>query len=112
MSRAKQPRARRADAIAGSDGQLAALLRQTRAWLALNQRLADVFPANGNGEIGIARVDGDCLVIAAASPARATQARNLAGRLLAEARRHWPGELTRARVIVAPGFRLDPEQKD
>lgn len=95
--------------MAGGDAELGALLRRTRAWLALNQRIAHVLPPNTAGEIGIARVDGDCLVIAAAGPARATQARQLAATILGEARSHWPAPLTRSRIIVVPGFQLDTD---
>jgi hypothetical protein len=97
---------RRIDAIARDDARLAAVLRSTEAYAALNRRVADAVPASAHGEIGIARVDGDCLVIAAASPARATQARLAADALLRAARQHWPEPLRRTRVIVAPGISL------
>ena len=96
--------ARRADAIAHEQGGLGQALRRAEAYLALNARLVDLIPERARGEIMIACVDGDCLVIAAASSARATQARLLATSLLEAARKHWPGELSRSRVIVTPGL--------
>lgn len=72
--------------------------------MALNARLADLIPETARGEIMIACVDGDCLVIAAASSARATQARMLAASLLQAAQAQWPANLARSRVIVTPGL--------
>lgn len=100
--------ARRADAIARGQGGLGQVLRRAEAYLALNARLADLVPEHARGEIMIACVDGDCLVIAAASPARATQARLLADTLLEGARKYWPGELARSRIIVAPDLARRP----
>lgn len=94
--------ARRADAIARAQGGLGQALRRAEAYLALNGRLADLIPENARSEIMVACVDGDCLVIAAASSARAAQARLLATSLLQAARQHWPGHLARSRVIVTP----------
>ncbi|MGK7297045.1 MAG: hypothetical protein ACNS61_14670 [Candidatus Wenzhouxiangella sp. M2_3B_020] len=82
-------------------------MRRTEAYLALNRRIAPVIPASARGEIGIACIDGDCVVIAAASPARATQARLAAGDILDAARRFWPEPLARTRIIVTPGIELD-----
>lgn len=98
----RQRGARRADDIARATGGLGQALRRAEAYLALNGRLAGLIPENARGEIMIACVDGECLVIAAASPARAAQARLLAASLLQAARRHWPGRLERSRVIVTP----------
>lgn len=75
--------------------------------MALNARVREAIPENARGEIGIACVEGDCLVIAAASAARATQARLLAGSLLEAAGNHWPETLARTRVIVAPGLNME-----
>lgn len=96
--------ARRADAIARAQGGLAQALRRAEAYMALNGRLAELIPEQARGEIMVACVDGDCLVIAAASSARAAQARLLAASLLQAARDHWPGKLERSRVIVTPGL--------
>ena len=100
--------ARRADEIARGQGGLGQALRRAEAYLALNARLADIVPERARGEIMVACVDGDCLVIAAASPARATQARLLADTLLEAARKHWPGELARSRIIVTPDLARRP----
>lgn len=95
---------RRVDAIARAPGGLGQTLRRAESYLALNHRLREQIPEKARGEIGVACVDGDCLVIAAASPARATQARLLAGSLLEAARGYWPEPLERTSVIVAPGL--------
>lgn len=104
----KRDRARRADVIAREQGGLGQALRRAEAYMALNARLAELIPEAARGEIMVACVDGDCLVIAAASSTRATQARLLANSLLEAARRHWPGELTRSRIIVTPEIGRTP----
>lgn len=100
--------ARRADAIARGQGGLGQALRRAEAYLALNARLVEFIPERARGEIMVACIDGDCLVIAAASSARATQARLLADSLLEAARKHWPGELARSRIIVTPDLGRSP----
>jgi len=100
-------RARRVEAIAAERAGPGQALRQAQAYLALNARLRERIPENARGHIAIACVEDDCLVIAATSPARASQARLLAEPLLAEARHHWPGKLTRSRIIVAPGLNME-----
>lgn len=99
---------RRVDAIARSRGGIGQALRRAEAYLSLNARLREKIPQNARGAIAVACVDGDCLVIAAASSARATQARLLASALLDEAQVHWPEKLNRTRVIIAPGLNLEP----
>ncbi|MFO7764524.1 MAG: DciA family protein [Wenzhouxiangellaceae bacterium] len=99
--------ARRVDAIAGDRGGPGRALRQAQAFLALNARLRERIPENARGRIAVACIEGDCLVIAAASSARASQARLLADSLLEAAQRHWPGKLARTRVIVAPGLNME-----
>lgn len=94
--------ARRADTIARAQGGLGQALRRAESYMALNARLVELIPERARGEIMIACVDGDCLVIAAVSSARATQARLLATSLLEAARKHWPAALARTRVIVTP----------
>lgn len=76
--------------------------------MALNRRLAPLIPQAARGEVMVACVDDDCLVIAASSAARATQARLLAGSLLEAAQSHWPGKLTRSRIIIAPNLARTP----
>ena len=100
--------ARRADAIARGHGGLGQALRRAEAYMALNARLIDIIPEPARGEIMVACVDGDCLVIAAASSARATQARLLADQLLDAARKHWPEALACSRVIVTPELKRAP----
>ncbi len=94
--------ARRVDTIARGQGGLGQALRRAEAYMALNTRLAELIPEKARGEIMIACVDGDCLVIAAGSSARAAQARLLATSLLEAAQKHWPEKLARSRVIVTP----------
>lgn len=98
---------RRVDAIARAPGGIGQALRRAEAYMALNARVREAIPENARGEIGIACVEGDCLVIAAASSARATQARLLAGALLQAAAALWPEKLARTRVIVTPGLKMD-----
>ena len=100
--------ARRADAIAREKGGLGQALRRAETYMALNQRLANLIPDRARGEIMIACVEADCLVIAAASSARASQARLLADSLLEAARAHWPGKRARSRIIVTPDLRRTP----
>jgi hypothetical protein len=97
---------RRIDSIARSKGGFGGLLRETEAYIALNKRIAHAVPASARGEIGIACVEGDCLVIAATSSARATQARLAADAILEAAQRCWPRPLKRTRIVVAPGTSL------
>jgi hypothetical protein len=97
---------RRVGTIARQPGDLGGLLRRTEAYIALNARIAEAVPASARGEIGIACVEGDCLVIAAASSARATQARLVADTILEAARRCWPTPLARVRIVVTPGISL------
>jgi hypothetical protein len=97
---------RRVDSIARDSGGFGGLMRETEAYIALNRRVADAIPASARGQVGIACVDGDCLIIAAASPARATQARLAADAILEAAQKCWPRPLTRTRVIVTPGISL------
>ncbi|MDT8409494.1 MAG: DciA family protein [Wenzhouxiangellaceae bacterium] len=95
------------DGIARGNSGLAKVLRQAESYIALNRRIRDRLPESVRGEIGVARVSGACLVIAAASPARATQARMLASALLQAAANDWPDELTETRIIVVPGIRFE-----
>jgi len=104
----KRDRARRVDVIARGQGGLGQVLRRAEAYMALNARLVELIPEPARGEIMVACVDGDCLVIAAGSSARATQARLLADSLLEAARRHWPEKLARSRVIVTPEIGRTP----
>ena len=88
--------------IAAAHPQLARTLRLARTYADLNDRLLPEIPENARGQIRIACVEDDCLVIAAASPAWASRARMLAGDLLAAANALWPESLERWRVIVVP----------
>lgn len=103
----EEPRSVRA--IGRAQPGLGAALRHVEACAALNRVLSGLIPADARGRLGVVRVEGDCLVIAAASGAWASQARRLSGELVRSASRHWPTPLTRSRVIVQPGLELDPE---
>ncbi len=92
----------------GGRSGFASLLRETEAYLELNRRIREAIPESGRSEIGIARIVDGCVVIAAASPARATQARLAAAQILEAARRQWPGALDSTRIVVTPGIRFDP----
>lgn len=101
--------ARRVDTIARAQGGIGPALRRAEAYIALNERVRERIPEGVRGEIAIACVERDCLVIAAASSARAAQARLLAASLLEAARTHWPEALARTRVIVTPGLNMDQD---
>jgi len=98
---------RRVDAIAQGHGGMGKALRRAETYIGLNARLRPLIPENARGDITIACVEGDCLVVAAASSARATQARLMADALLQTARAHWPTRLTRTRVIVVPSLTMN-----
>ena len=105
-SRSDDSRPRRVDSVARNRSGFGRLIRRAEAYAALNRRVGDASPASARGEIGLACVEDDCLVIAAASSTRATQARLAADEILAAARRWWPEPLSRARVVVTPGLDL------
>jgi hypothetical protein len=86
--------------------RFAALLRETEAYSDLNRRICGSIPKPARDEIGVARIIDGCLVIAAASPARATQARLAAADILEAARQCWPAEIKTTRVVVTPGVRF------
>lgn len=100
--------ARSVASIARDPAGPARVLRDVERFAALDQRVRECIPAAARRGIGIARVDGDCLVIAADGPAHATRARLLADDLLEAARRHWPAPLKRTRVVVVPGAEFKP----
>ena len=86
---------------------LASAVRKAELYLALNRRIQPLLPASSRGQIAIACIEGDCLIIAAASPARATQARLHAEAILDQVRVLWPAPLRRTRVVVVPGLHLE-----
>ena len=86
--------------IADRDRQLASLLRTARIQDQLDQRLRPLLPDQVRDHVQLACIEADCLVLAADSPAWATRARLEAPKLLEAARKLWPQELTRTRVIV------------
>jgi len=88
-------------AVAGGDRRLASLLRASQAFEALDARLRPHLSEASRGNIRVACVEGDCLVLAAASSAWASRARLEAQNLLEHAKELWPGELTKTRIIVA-----------
>jgi hypothetical protein len=90
------------DQVSSGDKRLATLLRAGRIFDELDRRLQPELAENSRGHIQVACVDGDCLVLAATSPAWASRARLEAPGLLEVARKIWPEDLRRTRVIVAP----------
>ncbi len=88
-------------AVASDDRRMASLLRASGAFEALDSRLQTHLGEAARGNIRVACVDGNCLVLAAASPAWASRARLEAENLLDQAKQIWPGELTKTRIIVA-----------
>lgn len=90
----------------------ASLLREAEAYLELNRRIGAAIPGSARAEIGIARIVDGCVEIAAASPARATQARLAADAILQAARQHWPADLRSTRVVVTPGIRFGESEAD
>jgi|GEM_PF-3452536 len=93
--------------IAAGQPGLAAALRQAESYLALNRRLRDSLPPQMRGRVGVACIDQDCLVLAAATPELATRARLNAASILTAARQWWPTALKRSRIIVVPGLELE-----
>lgn len=88
--------------IASEDLGLSRLLELARGFEALDARLQARLPESMRGHVRLACIEGECLVLAAASPAWASRARLTADELLAEANRHVDGRLARTRVIVVP----------
>jgi len=84
-------------------------LSHAEACAALNRKLADLIPADARTELGVVRVEHDCLVIAAASGSRAAQARRLSGELIRAAGQLWPSPIRRSRIFVKPGLNLGGE---
>lgn len=84
----------------GQAGGLRQALRRAEAYLALNERLAPTLPESMRGKVRVACVEDGVLVLAAPSPAWATQARLQQTSLLDAARRLWPTPLTGVRVII------------
>ena len=76
--------------VAGGDRRLASLLRASQAFEALDARLRPHLSESSRGNIRVACVEGDCLVLAAASSAWASRARLEAQNLLEHAKELWP----------------------
>jgi hypothetical protein len=89
--------------IVGSDRTLSALLRAGKMFDELDRHLQPVLSDTLRGHAQVACVDGECLVLAADSPAWASRARLEAPALLEAARKIWPRELNNWRVIVRRG---------
>jgi len=87
---------------ASGGGGFNRLLRELGRFSALDRRLAEHFPAPIRDRVGVARVRGDCLVLAARDPVAAARARLLGPTLLARAAEIWPSPLANWRVVVCP----------
>ncbi|MBY6205172.1 DciA family protein [Halomonas denitrificans] len=90
--------------IARSASGLQQALRRAETYLALNARLAPALPEPLRAHLRVACIEGETLVLAAGSPAWATQARMHQASLLEVAKALWPQPLANVRVIVAPGL--------
>lgn len=88
--------------ISGSDAGLKRTLRMAEAYAGLNDRLQAELPESAKGRIRAACIEGDCLVLAASSPAWASRARVMAESLRVAADDLWPTPVRRFRVIVMP----------
>ncbi len=97
-------KARHTREIARDQPGLAAALRHAENYMALNRRLSPLLPPEMRGRLGVACIEHDCMILAAATPELATRARLMSRELLASARRWWPSPLTRSRIIVTPGI--------
>jgi len=86
--------------IASQDRRLSALMRAAKAFEALDARIQPALSERARGQVRVACVDGDQLVLSAASAAWATLARLEAGACLEAARAVWPSELRSVKVIV------------
>ncbi|NKI34321.1 DUF721 domain-containing protein [Wenzhouxiangella sp. XN79A] len=106
MAGKRETRARNVREIArdagGQAGGLRQALRRAEAYLALNERLAPMLPDSMRDAVRVACIEDTTLVLAAASPARATQARLQQAVVLEAASRLWPTPLTEVRVIIVP----------
>lgn len=92
---------KRVQHIAQRQRGLGSAIRQAEAYLELNRRIQPELPTEARGHIQIACIEGDCLMIAAASPVWATRARMLSNEILAATNRLWPQPLKSARVFIA-----------
>jgi hypothetical protein len=76
-------------------------LRRAEAYLALNERLAPNLPEAMRPHVRVACIEQRTLIIAATTPAWATQARLQQHQLLEQARSLWPTPLDSIRIIIA-----------
>ena len=104
MSTRSRTRPRTVGEIARSASGLQQALRRAETYLALNARLAPALPESLRAHLRVACIEGETLVLAAGSPAWATQARMHQARLLGVAKGLWPEPLSNVRVIIAPGM--------
>ena len=89
--------------IADSNQRLLSLLNAGRLFDALDRVVQPLLPEQARGQIQVACVEDDCLVLAASSPAWASRARLLADTLLNEVNRYLDQQpLKKTRVIVVP----------
>lgn len=101
-SRERGGKARHAREIARGQPGLAAAIRRAESYIALNRRLATLLPTEMRGRLGVACIEHDCMILAAATPELATRARLMSRELLTSANQWWPSPLTRSRIIVTP----------
>jgi len=96
----------RAAHIVEKSPHLAGLVKAAAALDRLEREITRQMGAGDQDQdhIRIARIDGDCLVLAATSPAWASRARLAAADYLEAARAVWPSALRQTRVIVVPNL--------
>ncbi len=91
------------DQVAGNSQRLVSLLNAGRLFDELDRLIQPLLPEQARGQIQVACVEDDCLVLAASSPAWASRARLLADTLLNEVNRYLDQQpLKKTRVIVVP----------
>lgn len=89
------------EAISGTS-PLSRLLRAERLFAALDAQIQPCLSDLARGQLRVACVQDETLVLAAQSSAWATQARLEAQNALAAAQQVWPAPISKVRVIVAP----------
>lgn len=89
------------DAISGAS-PLKRLLRAERLFAALDAQIQPHLSELARGQLRVACVQDETLVLAAQSSAWATRARLEAPTALTAAQQLWPAPISKVRVIVAP----------
>ena len=86
--------------IAQRQPGLGSAIRQAETFIELNRRIQTKLPPEARGFIRVACVEGNCLLIAAASPVWATKARMLSNEILDATNQLWPQPLLNTKVLI------------